>query len=225
MTSLHAALIVFPGTNRDRDMERALELAGARVSRHWHQETNLPPADLIVLPGGFAHGDYLRCGAMAAVSPIMAAVRSAASRGVAILGVCNGFQMLTEAQLLPGALIRNRDLRFLCKLVRLRVEAACLFTSAYRAGEEITVPIAHHDGNYVCDSATLHQLESEDRIAFRYCDNPNGSMADIAGVLSPNRRILGLMPHPEDRIEPDQGGRDGLGLFRSAVEALSGAMA
>ncbi len=225
MTSLHAALIVFPGTNRDRDMERALELAGARVSRHWHQETNLPPADLIVLPGGFAHGDYLRCGAMAAVSPIMAAVRSAASRGVAILGVCNGFQMLTEAQLLPGALIRNRDLRFLCKLVRLRVEAASLFTSAYHSGEEITVPIAHHDGNYVCDSATLHQLESEDRIAFRYCDNPNGSMADIAGVLSPNRRILGLMPHPEDRVEPDQGGSDGLGLFRSAVEALSGARA
>jgi phosphoribosylformylglycinamidine synthase len=219
---IRAAVVTFPGSNCDRDLAVAMEAAfGTRVLRFWHQETELPRLDLIGVPGGFSYGDYLRCGAMAAHSPIMREVARRAEAGVAVLGVCNGFQILTEAGLLPGALIRNSGLRFVCRFVELEpVTRASPFTAAYGAGA-IRLPVAHHDGNYVIDRDGLRRLEDEDRIAFRYRDNPNGSTADIAGVLSPRLNVLGLMPHPERAVDPLLGGTDGLPLFRSLLEALA----
>lgn len=225
-----AAVITFPGSNCDRDMAVALEaVSGTPALRIWHGDADLPEGlDLIALPGGFSYGDYLRSGAMAAQSPIMRAVVAAAARGVPVLGVCNGFQVLTEARLLPGALLRNAAQRFICRTVSLTVETTdSLFTSAYRAGETIRIPVAHHDGNYYADAATLDALEGEGRIAFRYAGEVNGSARGIAGVLSANRRILGMMPHPERAIEPAAhpalGGADGRRLFESVLAALASA--
>lgn len=225
-----AAVITFPGSNCDRDMAVALEaVSGTPALRVWHGDADLPERlDLIALPGGFSYGDYLRSGAMAAQSPIMRAVVAAAARGVPVLGVCNGFQVLTEARLLPGALLRNAAQRFICRTVSLTVETTdSLFTSAYRAGETIRIPVAHHDGNYYADAATLDALEGEGRIAFRYAEEVNGSARGIAGVLSANRRILGMMPHPERAIAPAAhpalGGADGRRLFESVLAALASA--
>jgi phosphoribosylformylglycinamidine synthase len=225
-----AAVITFPGSNCDRDMAVALEaVSGTPALRVWHGDADLPERlDLIALPGGFSYGDYLRSGAMAAQSPIMRAVVAAAARGVPVLGVCNGFQVLTEARLLPGALLRNAGQRFICRTVSLTVETTdSLFTSAYQAGETIRIPVAHHDGNYYADAATLDALEGEGRIAFRYAEEVNGSARRVAGVLSANRRILGMMPHPERAIEPAAhpalGGADGRRLFESVLAALASA--
>jgi phosphoribosylformylglycinamidine synthase I len=219
---IRAAVVTFPGSNCDRDLAVAMEAAfGAPVLRLWHQETELPTLDLIGVPGGFSYGDYLRCGAMAAHSPIMREIVRRAEAGVAVLGVCNGFQILTECGLLPGALIRNAGLRFVCRFVALTAATrASPFTAAYDGGP-IHLPVAHHDGNYVIDRDGLRRLEDEDRIAFRYRDNPNGSTADIAGVLGPRRNVLGLMPHPERAVDPLLGGTDGRPLFRSLLEALA----
>ncbi len=222
MTALRAAVVTFPGSNCDRDLAVAMEaVLGAPVLRVWHQETELPKLDLIGIPGGFSYGDYLRCGAMAARSPVMREVVRRAHDGVAVLGVCNGFQILAEAGLLPGALIRNAQLRFVCRWVELEVTTrASMFTGGYGA-EPIRLPVAHHDGNYVIDADGLQRLEDEDRVALRYRDNPNGSTADIAGVLGPKRNVLGLMPHPERAIEPLLGGSDGRPMFTSLLEALA----
>ncbi|MFO1075007.1 MAG: phosphoribosylformylglycinamidine synthase subunit PurQ [Geminicoccaceae bacterium] len=219
---MRAAVITFPGSNCDRDLAVAMEaVLGRPALRVWHQETELPPLDLIGVPGGFSYGDYLRCGAMAARSPVLREVAKRARDGVAVLGICNGFQILAEAGLLPGALIRNAGLRFVCRQVELAVGTRdSAFTSAYAAGEAIRLPVAHHDGNYVIDAEGLRRLEGEDRIAFRYRDNPNGSTADIAGVLGEARNVLGLMPHPERAIEPLLGGSDGRRLFESLLGAL-----
>jgi len=219
---MRAAVIVFPGSNCDRDMAVAFERAGADVTMVWHKDDHLPDGtDIVAVPGGFSFGDYLRCGAIAAKSPISRSLIAHAGRGGYVLGVCNGFQVLTETGLLPGALMRNADLKFLCKPVHLRVETAdSAFTSGYAAGQEITVPVAHHDGNYQIDDATLDLLRAEDRIAFTYADNPNGSTADIAGVLSSNRRVLGMMPHPERAVDPAHGGTDGVAMFRSLTDTL-----
>lgn len=219
---MKAAVIVFPGSNCDRDMAVALRAAGAEVSMVWHKEAELPDGlDLIAVPGGFSFGDYLRCGAIAAQSPICRAVVEHAGRGGFVLGVCNGFQVLTETGLLPGALMRNGSIRFVCRSQPLRVETRdSAFTSGYGTGAEIALPIAHHDGNYFADAETLATLRGEDRIAFRYVGNPNGSVEDIAGILSCNRRVLGMMPHPERAIEPAQGGTDGAALFEGLVGAL-----
>lgn len=219
---MKAAVIVFPGSNCDRDMAVALRAAGAEVRMVWHKEAALPPGlDLIAVPGGFSFGDYLRCGAIAARSPVSRAIVEHAQRGGFVLGVCNGFQVLTETGLLPGALMRNGGLKFVCRAERLRVETgASVFTEGYGAGAEIRLPIAHHDGNYFADAATRAQLRDEDRIAFRYMDNPNGSVDDIAGVLSANRRVLGMMPHPERAMEPAQGGTAGAALFAGLARAL-----
>jgi phosphoribosylformylglycinamidine synthase I len=223
---MRAAVVTFPGSNCDRDLAVALERVLARpVRRVWHTETDLDGLDLIGVPGGFSYGDYLRCGAIAARAPVMAAIRAAAARGAAVLGICNGFQILCEAGLLPGALIRNAGLAFVCRPVALEVATtASPFTLAYRQGQRITLPVAHHDGNYVIDPPGLARLEDEDRIALRYLDNPNGSTAAIAGVLSAGRNVLGLMPHPERAIEPLLGGTDGLGLFRSLVASVGAAV-
>jgi len=217
---VNAAIVLFPGTNRERDMAAALHRAsGQRPAIVWHQETSLPAGlDLVVLPGGFAHGDYLRAGAMAARSPVMAAVREHAARGGLVLGVCNGFQVLCEAGLLPGALMRNASLKFVCRDVALRVETqATPFTRGCRPGQTIRCPVAHHDGNYFADKGTLDRLEAENRVVLRYADgtNPNGSARDIAGIVNEGHNVLGLMPHPEDRVEEAHGGDDGLALFRS----------
>ena len=219
---MHAAVIVFPGSNCDRDLQVALENAGAKVSMVWHKDTELPKGiDFIGIPGGFSFGDYLRCGAIAANSPICRSVISHAEKGGYVLGVCNGFQVLTETGLLPGVLLRNAALKYICKPVGLRVETSnSIFTARYNAGSEITVPIAHHDGNYFVDEDTLTALQGEDRVAFRYTDNPNGSIDDIAGVLSDNRRVLGLMPHPERMADPAHGGTDGAAMFDSLVQNL-----
>ncbi len=219
---MRAAVVTFPGSNCDRDLAVALEaLLDRPVARVWHGESALPPVDLVGIPGGFAYGDHLRCGAIAARSPIMAAVAHHAGAGGAVIGICNGFQVLTEAGLLPGALIRNASLRFVCRHVRVQVTARDNpFTAAYPEGAVLSLPVAHHDGNYVIDDAGLARLEAEDRIAFRYLDNPNGSTSDIAGVLSSNRRVLGLMPHPERAIEPLLGSSDGRPLFTSLLEAF-----
>ncbi len=219
---MRAAVVTFPGSNCDRDLAVAMEAVfGRPVRRIWHGDSELPPVDLVGLPGGFSYGDYLRPGAIAARSPIMRAVAEAARRGVLVLGICNGFQILTEAGLLPGALIRNAGLAFVCREVGLEVATdASPFTSAYGRGARIRLPVAHHDGNYVADAETLRRLEAEDRIAFRYLDNPNGSTNDIAGILGENRNVLGLMPHPERACDPLLGGTDGLGLFRSLLGAL-----
>lgn len=214
---MRAAVITFPGSNCDRDLAVAIEaVLGWPVERVWHGDAALPAVDLIGVPGGFSYGDYLRCGAIASRSPIMADVVRRAKAGVPVLGICNGFQVLCEAGLLPGALIRNGSLRFVCRHVGVRVATtASPFTSGYGAGAALSLPIAHHDGNYVIDAAGLARLEGEDRVAFRYVDNPNGSMADIAGVLSADRRVLGMMPHPERAIEPLLGSVDGRALFES----------
>lgn len=222
--AFRAAVITFPGSNCDRDMASALEaVSGQPALRVWHADADLPDRlDLISLPGGFSYGDYLRSGAMAATSPIMRAVIAAAERGVPVLGVCNGFQVLTEASLLPGALLRNAGQRFVCRTVTLTVEnTASPFTAGYTAGETIRVPVAHHDGNYFADADTLDQLENEGRVAFRYGEAVNGSARDIAGVLSANGRVLGMMPHPERAIEPAAvaalGGADGRRLFENIL--------
>ena len=222
---MKSAVVVFPGSNCDRDLATALELVtGRKAAMVWHKESDLPEGtDFIGIPGGFSYGDYLRSGAMAARSPIMRAVKDAAERGVPVIGICNGFQVLTEAGLLPGALMRNAGLSFVCRNVPLRVEnSQSLFTSRYEAGEEIVLPVAHHDGNYQADEATLDRLEGEGRVAFRYGENCNGSQRAIAGVLNAAGNVLGMMPHPERAIEPELGGSDGRVLFESAVEGLVG---
>ena len=221
--SLRAGVVVFPGSNCDRDLAVALRRAGADVAMVWHKETALPQGlDLVGVPGGFSFGDYLRCGAIAARAPIMRAVADFALRGGMVMGVCNGFQVLIEAGLLPGALMRNSGLKFLCAPVALRVGATdSPFTARYRRSERVTYPIAHHDGNYIADPETLARLEAEDLVAFRYVDNPNGSMNGIAGILSPNRRVLGLMPHPERAVEAAHGGVDGQRLFAGLVESTA----
>jgi phosphoribosylformylglycinamidine synthase len=221
-----AAYVTFPGSNCDRDMAMALEkVSGQPPTRVWHGDSELPDRlDLITLPGGFSYGDYLRSGAMAAHSPIMRAVKDAADRGVPVLGVCNGFQVLTEAGLLPGALMRNAGQTFICRTVPLRVEnSQSLFTARYEAGQVIRIPVAHHDGNYFADEDTLDRLEGEGRIAFRYKETCNGSRRDIAGVLNEGGNVLGMMPHPERAIEQDHGGTDGRALFEGMVKGLVGA--
>ena len=228
---MHAVVIMFPGSNRERDLCRAWKRAsGHEPVEVWHRESALPATDLIMLPGGFAYGDYLRCGAMAAHSPIMREVRAQAGRGVPVLGICNGFQILTEAGLLPGALLPNRSLAFTCKDVHLRVEnAQTIFTCGYAAGQTLCVPVAHHDGGYTAGRDTLDRLEGEGRVAFRYCgaggevteaDNFNGSARAIAGILNESRTVLGLMPHPENATDPLLGGTDGQAFFTGLLGAL-----
>ncbi|QFQ86621.1 phosphoribosylformylglycinamidine synthase subunit PurQ [Paracoccus kondratievae] len=219
---MKAAVITFPGSNCDRDLAVALEQAGAKVTRVWHKDEALPGGiDLVAVPGGFSFGDYLRCGAIAAHSPIANAVRTHAARGGYVLGICNGFQVLTELNLLPGALMRNAGLRFICREVELKVATAqSPFTSAYAAGTAIRLPVAHHDGNYQIDAEGLAVLKDQDRIAFTYAPGINGSVADIAGVLSENRRVLGMMPHPERAVDATHGGTDGAGLFASLMREL-----
>ena len=221
---MRAAVIQFPGSNCDRDMAVAIrEVTGADTSLVWHRETGLPAnLDLIAVPGGFSYGDYLRSGAMAARSPVMQAVIAAAGRGVPVLGVCNGFQILTEAGLLPGALMRNAGIRFVCREVKLTVEnSQSIFTSRYQAGEEIVIPVAHHDGNYFADEATLDRLEGEGRVAFRYAEEVNGSSRNIAGILNDAGNVLGMMPHPERMIEAVQGGSDGRQLFEGLIREIA----
>ncbi|PRY78716.1 phosphoribosylformylglycinamidine synthase [Yoonia maritima] len=219
---MRAAVVVFPGSNCDRDMAVALKAAGADVSMVWHKDAALPDnVDLVAVPGGFSFGDYLRCGAIAAQSPICKAIVEHANRGGYVLGVCNGFQVLTETGLLPGALMRNANLKFICKSVDLKVENSnSAFTSGYAAGDVVAYPVAHHDGNYSVDAEGLKKIEAEGRVAFRYVDNPNGSVADIAGVLSENRRVLGMMPHPERAVDEGHGGTDGQALFRGLIDQL-----
>jgi phosphoribosylformylglycinamidine synthase len=224
--AFRSAVITFPGSNCDRDMAVALEkVSGTPALRVWHGDAELPPQlDFIAVPGGFSYGDYLRCGAIASRSPIMRAVVEAANRGVPVLGVCNGFQVLTEAGLLPGALMRNAQLTFTCRAVPLKVETSqSLFTARYEAGQTIHLPVAHHEGNFFADPATLDRLEGDGRIAFRYDDEVNGSQRGIAGVLNEAGNVLGMMPHPERAIEPELGGSDGRALFESAVGALAAA--
>ncbi|MEM6480539.1 MAG: phosphoribosylformylglycinamidine synthase subunit PurQ [Pseudomonadota bacterium] len=222
---MHVAVIVFPGSNCDRDMQVAFEAAGARVTMVWHKETALPEGvDLVGVPGGFSFGDYLRCGAIAANSPVFRSVRDHAGRGGYVLGVCNGFQILTETGLLPGALLRNAELKFISKAIELKVETSNSdYTRGYNAGSVITVPVAHHEGNFTADPETLARLRDEDLVAFRYVDNPNGAQDDIAGLLSDNRRVLGMMPHPERVADPIHGGTDGAILFRSVLDAMAAA--
>jgi len=218
-----SAVIVFPGSNCDRDMAEALRLVTGRApTMVWHREDNLPDGlDLIAIPGGFSYGDYLRSGAMAAQSEVMWAVKEAAERGVAVLGVCNGFQVLTEARLLPGALMRNADIRFVCRDVALKVEnSQSAFTARYDAGEEIVIPVAHHDGNFQADEETLNRLEGEGRIAFRYAGNVNGSARNIAGILNEAGNVLGMMPHPERAVEAAHGLTDGRRLFEGLLEMV-----
>lgn len=220
---MKSAVIVFPASNCDRDAAVALEeLTGKKPKMVWHQDSELPDVDLVVLPGGFAYGDYLRCGAMAAQSHVMKAIKAHADKGGAVLGVCNGFQVLTEAHLLPGALMRNAGLKFVCKPVTLSVEETqSAFTRKYEKGQSVTFPVAHGEGNYYADDETLDRLEGEGRVMFRYKDNPNGSARDIAGILNEKRNVLGLMPHPERAVDPMTGGTDGRPLFQSLIEALS----
>ncbi len=221
---MRAAVIQFPGSNCDRDMAVAIrQVTGAQTSMVWHRESELPEGlDLIAVPGGFSYGDYLRSGAMAARSPVMQAVVAAAGRGVPVLGVCNGFQILTEAGLLPGALMRNAGIRFVCREVALTVEnSQSIFTSQYDAAERIIIPVAHHDGNYFADDATLDRLEGEGRVAFRYAEPVNGSARNIAGILNDAGNVLGMMPHPERMIEPLQGGSDGRRLFEGLIREIA----
>ncbi len=219
---MKSAVLLLPGLNRDRDMIAALtKISGAPPVTVWQTETEIPDVDLIVVPGGFSYGDYLRCGAIAARMPVMDAVREKAAAGVRVLGVCNGFQILLEAGLLPGALMRNASLKFVCKEISLEVaNAQTCFTSQYEAGQVIRCPVAHHDGNYYADPETLARLEDSGRVVFRYANgsNPNGSMNDIAGIINESGNVLGMMPHPEDLIEPAHGGEDGAGLFQAALD-------
>lgn len=219
---MKAAVITFPGSNCDRDLAVAFARAGAEVTRVWHKDTTLPDGiDIVGLPGGFSFGDYLRCGAIAARAPITRAIADFAARGGHVLGICNGFQVLTEAGLLPGVLMRNAALKFVCRPVALSVASTdSPFTAGYRPDQHITIPVAHHDGNYQADPETLARLQGEGRIAFRYVANPNGSTDDIAGILSENRRVLGMMPHPERACDPAQGGTDGTALFAALQAAL-----
>ena len=220
---MKSAVIVFPGLNRDRDMIAALtKISGTAPATVWHQDADLPDVDLIVIPGGFSYGDYLRCGAIAARSPIMDRVRERAAKGIKVLGVCNGFQILMEAGLLPGALMRNTSLKFVCREVKLEVvNADTAFTRGYSQGQVFRCPVAHHDGNYFADSETLDRLEGDGRVAFRYAEgtNPNGSLNDIAGIFNAEKNVLGLMPHPENLIEAAHGGTDGRALFSGLLEA------
>jgi phosphoribosylformylglycinamidine synthase len=228
---MKAAVVVFPGSNRERDVCAALARSTGREPLVvWHRDTELPAADLIVIPGGFSYGDYLRCGAMAAHSPIMREIAERAAKGTPVLGICNGFQILTEAGLLPGVLLPNRTLKFHCKEVHLRVESSqTLFTHQYEAGQTIRVPVAHHDGNYFADEATLDRIEERGLVAFRYCDadggvtdeaNSNGSARSIAGLFNETKTVLGLMPHPEDATDPLLGSTDGRPLFDGLVSAI-----
>lgn len=228
---MKASVIVFPGSNCDRDVAVILnQITGSAPAMIWHGEHDLPQSELIVLPGGFSYGDYLRCGAMAAHSPIMRAVVEKAKSGTPVLGICNGFQMLTETGLLPGILMRNASLKFICKDAYLKIENNnTIFTQHYNAENVVTIPIAHHDGNYFADADTLNMLENERRVAFRYCDasgnisqesNPNGSQNNIAGIYDETGKILGLMPHPERLADDELGGTDGKYLFTSLLEAL-----
>ena len=228
---MKSAVIVFPGSNCDRDIQTALsDVTGGEVIMHWHGDADLPDVDLIAVPGGFSYGDYLRCGAMAAKSPVMREVKKRADGGTPVVGICNGFQILTEIELLPGVLMRNADLKFVCKDVHLSVEtAASVFTGGYTKGQVIRIPVAHHDGNYFADSDTLKALNDQDRIAFRYVSadgkrgngaNPNGSLDDIAGILNEKRNVLGMMPHPERLADPALGGTDGRPLFEGILSAL-----
>ncbi len=230
MTPMKTAVVVFPASNCDRDMITALEkITGQKPHIIWHQDDDIPDVDMIALPGGFSFGDYLRCGAMAARSPVVRKVIEHADRGGHVIGVCNGFQVLTETGLLPGALMRNESLKFVCRDVHLKVENNDTpFTNAYEQGEVITIPVAHHDGNYFADPDTLTELEDEGRVVFRYVDkdgqagaNPNGSRNNIAGIINRRKNILGMMPHPERLIEEAQGGIDGLGFFKSMINALN----
>ena len=221
---MKSAVIVFPGSNCDRDLAVALELVtGRKPAMVWHKDAELPEGtDFIGVPGGFSYGDYLRSGAMAARSPVMRAVIEAAERGVPVLGICNGFQILTEAGLLPGALMRNSGLNFVCRPVSLTVEnSQSIFTSRYSAGEQIVIPVAHHDGNYTADAETLDRLEGEGRVAFRYAEKVNGSARDIAGIVNDAGNVLGMMPHPERMIGPEHGGNDGRRLFEGLLEAVA----
>jgi phosphoribosylformylglycinamidine synthase len=225
MPAMHAAVVVFPGSNCDRDVALAVARATGRPpAMVWHRDTELPRADLIVLPGGFSYGDHLRCGAMAAHSPIMRAVVERVKTGARVLGICNGFQILTEARLLPGALLRNASRRFVCRPVSLRVETTNgEFTRAYAPGETIRLPVAHGEGNYTADPETLARLEGEGRVVFRYVDgtNPNGSVNDIAGIMDATGRVMGLMPHPERASEAIHGSTDGARMFEGLAEALA----
>ena len=221
---MRAAVIVFPGSNCDRDVAVCLKAAGAQVDMVWHGDTHLPACDLIVLPGGFSYGDYLRCGSMAANSPIMREVVTRAGTGTAVLGICNGFQVLTECGLLPGILMRNRELNFVCRNTRLNVSRTDTpFTHLYADAEEISIPVAHNEGNYFADDETLMRLQGENRIAFTYAegDNPNGACLDIAGITDATGRVLGMMPHPERRAETPLGGEDGRRIFDGAMEMLA----
>jgi phosphoribosylformylglycinamidine synthase len=220
---LKSAVIVFPASNCDRDAKVALaEMTGKSPAMVWHQDSELPDVDLVVIPGGFSYGDYLRCGAMASQSPVMRAVKAHAEKGGAVLGICNGFQVLTESHLLPGALMRNAGLKFVCKPVTLKVEETqSAFTRGYENGQNVVFPVAHGEGNYYADDATLDRLEGEGRVVFRYAANPNGSARDIAGILSEKRNVLGMMPHPERVVDPLTGGTDGRKLFQSLIETLS----
>ena len=224
--AFRSAVVTFPGSNCDRDLAVALEkVSGTPAIRVWHGDAELPERlDFIALPGGFSYGDYLRCGSMAARSPIMRAVVEAANQGVPVLGICNGFQILTESGLLPGALMRNAQITFTCRTVGREVaNSQSLFTAGYEQGQVIHVPVAHHDGNYFADEETLDRLEGEGRVAFRYVENCNGSRRDIAGILNEAGNVLGMMPHPERAVEPALGGSDGRALFESALKGLVGA--
>ncbi|WP_102224523.1 phosphoribosylformylglycinamidine synthase subunit PurQ [Acidimangrovimonas sediminis] len=220
---MKAAVITFPGSNADRDLVVAFEAGGAEVARVWHKDTELPEGtDIVGIPGGFSFGDYLRCGAIAARSPIIGSVLRHADRGGYVLGICNGFQVLTETGLLPGALMRNAGLKFISKMVDLNVTtAASAFTGGWQAEEVVRIPVAHHDGNYTVTEDQLAQLRDEDRVAFTYARNPNGSVGDIAGVLSANRRVLGMMPHPERAMVAGHGSVDGSVLFRALVGVMA----
>lgn len=216
-------VVVFPGSNCDHDAWHAVSaVAGHEAEFLWHGDRDLKGADCVILPGGFSYGDYLRCGAIAKFSPIMDAVKRHAQAGGLVLGICNGFQILTECGLLPGALVRNRGLNFICRPERLRVETTDTpFTCAYRKGQEVVIPIAHGEGCYVADERTLDELEAEDRVVFRYLDNPNGSLRDIAGIINRERNVLGMMPHPERAVEALLGSADGLGVFESLARCMA----
>jgi phosphoribosylformylglycinamidine synthase subunit PurQ / glutaminase len=220
---MKSAVVVFPGINREHDMMRALEsVTGSRPVAVWHTDRQLPKVDLVVVPGGFSYGDYLRCGAIAARSPIMTDITAKAAKGLKILGVCNGFQILTEAGLLPGVLVRNADLKFVCRFVSLRVEnTQTFFTNRLKNGSVLRCPVAHGEGNYICDAETLKALEGEGRVVFRYVDgtNPNGATNDIAGIVSADGNVIGMMPHPENMIEPLHGSTDCRPLFESLLAA------